>query len=88
MTTCCIRQMTRREQLQELEAELSETELRVAIKRRLDDIDNIASAMSYQNHRAVQCLLGEVVDIVCISQGTLSAEAASPVESVRVTRMR
>ena len=88
MIDCKLRQITRREYLQELSEECSEVGLEKAVEQRLDDINGFTRSLDYLKSRAVQELMSEILDLIRISQGDKTIEASAAVESMRTIVQR
>lgn len=59
-----LREMTADEYISELRKELQDTCLRTAVEKRCDTINEVCGSLGYVNHRYVQELLNEIMNLI------------------------
>lgn len=55
-------------QLAGMYADIAQEGLRKSVQRRLDEIDEEVKSLPYLDHRYIQCLLGEVLDLIDVAK--------------------
>ena len=56
-------------QIAAMYADIASEGLKASVKRRLDEIDEAAKVLPYTDHRYIQELLSEVLDLIDVADG-------------------
>lgn len=74
MTKHRIIAVNRDAQLAAMYADIAQEGLRKSVQRRLDEINEEVSGLSYLDHRYIQQLLSEVLDLIDVSEGRYDSD--------------